>query len=168
MWPTSSSVQKVLLKMCYKISIWQYLVWYSALSIYLGIVPTKVVVQYIAMSCTTVTIHTCLHSTAIYISRQLSLEWHHTLKKLYIKELTDTLTHLSLDQMAAISQTIFSDAFSWMKSFVFRFKFHWSLFLRVQLRYSSMGSDYKPLFEPVMVRLPTHICVTRPQWVEKL
>ena len=26
-------------------------------------------------------------------------------------------------------------------------------------------SGDKPLFEPMMVRLPTHICVTRPQWV---
>ena len=26
----------------------------------------------------------------------------------------------------------------------------------------------KPLSEPVMVRIPTHICVTRPQWVNKL
>ena len=25
----------------------------------------------------------------------------------------------------------------------------------------------KPLSEPMMVKLPTHICVTRPQWVEK-
>ena len=24
----------------------------------------------------------------------------------------------------------------------------------------------KPLYEPMMVRLPTHICVTRPQWVK--
>ena len=37
------------------------------------------------------------------------------------------------DKMAAILQTIFWDAFSWMKSFVFWLKFHWSLFLRVQL-----------------------------------
>ena len=35
--------------------------------------------------------------------------------------------------MAAISQMIYSDAFSWMKSFVFWLKFHWSLLLRVQL-----------------------------------
>ena len=42
-------------------------------------------------------------------------------------------THVPLDKMAAMSQTIFSDAFSWMKSFVFWLKFHWSLFLRVQL-----------------------------------
>ena len=26
----------------------------------------------------------------------------------------------------------------------------------------------KPLSEPMMVRLPTHICVTRPHWVKKL
>ena len=26
----------------------------------------------------------------------------------------------------------------------------------------------KPLYEPMMVSLPTHICVTRPQWVNKL
>ena len=43
------------------------------------------------------------------------------------------LTHLPLDEMDAISQTIFSDPFSWMKSFVFWLKFHQSLFLRVQL-----------------------------------
>ena len=35
--------------------------------------------------------------------------------------------------MDAISQTIFSGAFSWMRKFEFRLKFHWSLFLRVQL-----------------------------------
>ena len=44
----------------------------------------------------------------------------------------EELTHLSLDKMAAISQTIFSDVFSWMKSFVFWLKFQWSLFLRVK------------------------------------
>ena len=35
--------------------------------------------------------------------------------------------------MDAISQTTFSNAFSWMKMFEFRLKFHWSLFPRVQL-----------------------------------
>ena len=35
--------------------------------------------------------------------------------------------------MAAILQTIFLDAFSRMKNFVFWFKFHWSLFLMVKL-----------------------------------
>ena len=37
------------------------------------------------------------------------------------------------DKMDAISQTTFSSAFSWMKMFEFRLKFHRSLFLRVQL-----------------------------------
>ena len=45
----------------------------------------------------------------------------------------EVLTHLLLDKMTAISQTIFSDAFLWMKSFVFWLKFHWGLFLGVQL-----------------------------------
>ena len=35
--------------------------------------------------------------------------------------------------MAAIFQTTFSNVFSWMKMYELRFKFHWNLFLRVQL-----------------------------------
>ena len=76
--------------------------------------------------------------------------------------------------MDAISQTTFSNAFSWMKMFEYRLKFHWSLFLRVQLTISQPAlvqimawrrPGDKPLSGPMMVRLPTHICVTRPQWV---
>ena len=37
-------------------------------------------------------------------------------------------------KMADISQTTFSNVFSTMKMFEFWFKFHWSLFLRVQLK----------------------------------
>ena len=36
-------------------------------------------------------------------------------------------------QMDAISQTTFSNAFSWMKMHEFRLRFHWSLFLRFEL-----------------------------------
>ena len=36
-------------------------------------------------------------------------------------------------QMDTISQMTFSDAFSWMKMFEFRLKFHWNLFPGVQL-----------------------------------
>ena len=43
------------------------------------------------------------------------------------------LTHWGRDKMDAISQTTFWSAFSWMKMFELRLKFHWSLFLRVQL-----------------------------------
>ena len=35
--------------------------------------------------------------------------------------------------MAAIFQTTFSNTFSWMKMYEFQLRFHWSLFLRVQL-----------------------------------
>ena len=47
--------------------------------------------------------------------------------------LCSALTHWSRDKMAAFSQTTLSNAFSWMKILEFRLKFHWSLFLRVQL-----------------------------------
>ena len=43
------------------------------------------------------------------------------------------LTHWGRDKMAAVSQTTLSNAFSWTKMLEFRLRFHWSLFLRVQL-----------------------------------
>ena len=46
---------------------------------------------------------------------------------------TMLLTHWSRDKIAAFFQTTFSSAFSCMKMLEFRLKFHWSLFLRVQL-----------------------------------
>ena len=44
-----------------------------------------------------------------------------------------TLTHWGRDKMDAISQTTFSNAFSWMKMYWFRLRFHWNSFSRVQL-----------------------------------
>ena len=55
------------------------------------------------------------------------------------------LTHLPLDKMATISQMIFPDAFSWMEIFLFRLKFHWSLFLRRRI-------GDKPLSEPMLMQ----------------
>ena len=43
------------------------------------------------------------------------------------------LTHWGRGKMDAISQTTFSNEFSWMKMYEYRLKFHWNLFLRVQL-----------------------------------
>ena len=43
------------------------------------------------------------------------------------------LTHWGWDKMDAIFQTAFSNGFPWMKMYEFGLKFHWSLFLRVQL-----------------------------------
>ena len=42
------------------------------------------------------------------------------------------LTHWGRDKVAAIFQTTFSNAFSWMKMYEFRLRFHGSLFQRVQ------------------------------------
>ena len=72
--------------------------------------------------------------------------------------------------MAAISQTIFSNAFSWMKMYEFRLRFRWSLFVRVQLtifQYCFQIMAWrlpcdKPLSEPMMVDLLAHVCATRP------
>ena len=46
------------------------------------------------------------------------------------------LTHWGTDKMADISQKTYSNEFSWMKVCEYRLKFHWSLFLRVQLTIS--------------------------------
>ena len=48
-------------------------------------------------------------------------------------QLSVGLTHWGRNKINAILQTPFSNAFSWMKMFEFRLKFHWSLFLKVQL-----------------------------------
>ena len=78
--------------------------------------------------------------------------------------------------MDAIWQTTFSSAFSWMKMFEFLLKFHWSFIPKgrinnipalVQIMAWRWPGD-KPLSEPMMVSLPTHICVTRPQWVKAM
>ena len=70
--------------------------------------------------------------------------------------------------MDAISQTTFSNVISRMKMFEFRLKFHWNPINNIPAFFQIMAwrhpSD-KPLSEPMMVILPTHIFVTRPQWV---
>ena len=87
-----------------------------------------------------------------------------------ITALRKELTHWGREKMDAISQTTFSSAFSWMKMFEFQLRYHWSLFLNVQLTIfqhwclAPLGD--KPLSETMMVFLPTDICVTRPQWVK--
>ena len=83
------------------------------------------------------------------------------------------------DAITAFSQTTFSSAFSWMKILEFWLIFHWNLFLRVPLtRFTDTNIPAlvqvmawrhpgdKPLSEPMLISLPTHICVTQPQWVK--
>ena len=83
------------------------------------------------------------------------------------------LTHWGRDNMGAISQTKISNACSWMKMCEVRLRFQWSLFVTgpinnipalVQIMAWRRSGD-KAFSEPMMVNLPTHICVTRPQWV---
>ena len=81
--------------------------------------------------------------------------------------------HWGPDNMAAISQTTFSRAFPWMKMHEFRLKFDWNLFLidnipsLVQIKAWRRPGD-KPLSEPMLVSLLTHICVLRPQWAQRV
>ena len=48
----------------------------------------------------------------------------------------ESLSYWGRDKMDAISQTPFSNAFSWMKMLEYWLTFHWSLFLRLQLTIS--------------------------------
>ena len=87
--------------------------------------------------------------------------------------LTPHLAHWGRDKMAAIFQTTFPNAFSSIKTYEFCLRIHWGLFLRVriinilalvQIMAWRRPGD-KPLSEPMMFSLLTHICITRPQWV---
>ena len=80
---------------------------------------------------------------------------------------------LCLKKMAANFLTTFSNAFSLMKMYEFRLRFHIICSLKgpinnipalVQIIGWCQPGD-KPLSEPMMVSLLTHICVTRLQWV---
>ena len=81
------------------------------------------------------------------------------------------LTHCGRDKMAAIFHTTFSNGFSWLKMYWFQFKFHWSLFLWVQLTIFQhwfrqwLGADQATnhYLNQWWSRSLTHICVTLPQ-----
>ena len=70
------------------------------------------------------------------------------------------ITHLPLDKMAYILQTTFANAFSWMRMYWFRLKFHWSLCncpisnipaLAQIMAWRRLGD--KPLSEPMLTRI---------------
>ena len=76
------------------------------------------------------------------------------------------------NKMAAISQMTFSKAFSWMKMFKFRLKFHLSSFLRVQMtifqhwfRWWQWRLNYRHLYASIgltkliIVYIYTYICL---------
>ena len=84
-----------------------------------------------------------------------------------------SLTHWGKDKMAAISQITLSNAFSQMKMLGFWLKFLLKFVPKVPISnipalvqiMAWRQSGNKPLSEPMIVRLPMHICVTRPKWV---
>ena len=71
---------------------------------------------------------------------------------LFILLMVILLTHLPMDKMAIILQTIFSNAFSRIKKLALLFKFHSSFFQRFQLRRSCFGKwfSHKSLSEPML------------------
>ena len=77
----------------------------------------------------------------------------------YIVIWDNDLTHWGQYKMAAISQTRFSNAFSWMKRFEFSFKLHW-IFFNGSVNYKSA------LVQTMAWCRSAYICVTRPQWVK--
>ena len=76
--------------------------------------------------------------------------------------------------MAAISQTIFLEAFSRMKSFLFGLKLHWGLFLGVKLTISEywfrqwLGAEQATshYLDQCWPSAPKHICETRERLVK--
>ena len=104
----------------------------------------------------------------------------HVIQRLKPRDCNTWLTHLPLDKVAAISQTTFSSAFSWMKRFGFLFKIHWNLFPSVQLIINQLC--FRQWIGDVQATshylnqswfiLMMHMCVARPQrvntWPPKL
>ena len=76
------------------------------------------------------------HNSTAYFVVNITCVFYFTLISVTVH-----LTHLLVDTLVTFSQTIFWDAFSWMKHFVSWWKFHCNLFLRARLTLSSTGSD---------------------------
>ena len=79
------------------------------------------------------------------------------------------LTHWGRGKMDSILQTTFSNTFSSMKMFAIPYFVPKGTINNIpaldQIMPWRRPGD-KPLSEPMMARLPTHICVTQPQWVK--
>ena len=85
------------------------------------------------------------------------------------------LTHWGRVKIAAFSQTMHSNARSWREIYEFYLKFDWSLFLRIQLiifqhwfrQWLRNGRATSRYLNQWWYSFLKHICVTRPQWVNK-
>ena len=80
-------------------------------------------------------------------------------------------THCGRDKINTMLQTPFSNAISWMKMFEFRLKFHWIMFLKVQLtifqhlfrKWLGVKQATSHYLNQWWHNSQTNICVTRPQ-----
>ena len=91
----------------------------------------------------------------------------------YMYGIQTWLTHRGQANMDTISQRTFSNAFSLMKMFEFQLKFHWGLFLRVQLTTNEhwLGNGLAPNRWQAITWTnddPVQWRITRPQWVNPL
>ena len=82
-------------------------------------------------------IHGMLCANFIASYWHMLISWHDSNKKKpHHKTRTSQVTDWGRDKMDAISQTSFSNAFSWMKMLEFRLRNHWNLFARFEVTIS--------------------------------
>ena len=132
------------------ILIWNKLRLVLGILLYNDPVPYPTMHHFVTEMCTCVHISATKWCTVGYLSNVLWDLWHgsigcqpdeplaslvttNTIINVYGSLVVIMLTHWGRDKMTAVSQTTLSNAFSWLKMLEFRLRFHWSLFLRVQL-----------------------------------
>ena len=116
-----------------------------------------------------------MHSQTSTITLEV-WEWKSNFFPYFIGHMTTyscwDLAHWGRDKMAAILQTTFSNAYFLNENVCISLKISLKLVHEVRVNIISIlvqimawrRSGDKPLSEPIMVNLLTHICVTRPQW----
>ena len=112
----------------WNLSSWRTTVWYMANAV----AGYGMVIQGFRPSTVLLLAYFPLNRPTSFAST-IEAEWHEGYMRQWIRP---SLTHWGWDKMAAIFQTTFSNALSWMKMYEFRLRFHWILFPRVQLTIS--------------------------------
>ena len=83
----------------------------------------KIVLRIERHHCSKASVTECHSAMTCRLGMPQTVSWAND-KQLLTDMSYQVLTHLPLDKLTAISQTTVSNAFSWMKSMIFRFKFH--------------------------------------------
>ena len=112
-----------------------------------------------------------LTSFLFLLESHLGMAWRLIMKMLFY-DIKIHIKPLRPRKMAAISKTTVSNTFSWMKMYEFQISLKFvpqgpiSNIPALIQKMARRQSGDKPLSEPMMVRLLTHICITQPQWVK--